>query len=69
MENLQFRLEDFFPIYTREDDDEAENLYNSIVLKKEFDICLIISHIEKIKNMNNSILNVKRDENGYSKII
>ena len=37
MENLQFRLEDFFPIYTREDDDEVENLYNSVVLKKEFD--------------------------------
>ncbi len=35
MDNLQFKLEDFFPIYTREDD--TDNLYNSVVLKKEFD--------------------------------
>ena len=39
------------------------------VLKKEFDKCIIISHLDKIKNMNNTVLMVKRDENGYSKII
>ncbi len=39
------------------------------VLKKEFDKCIIISHLEKIKNMNNTVLRIKRDEKGYSKII
>ena len=39
------------------------------VLKKEFDKCIIISHLDKIKNMNNTVLRVKRDEKGYSKII
>ena len=39
------------------------------VLRKEFDKCIIISHLDKITNMNNTVLRVKRDENGYSKII
>ena len=39
------------------------------VLKKEFNKCIIISHMEKIKNMNNKVLSVIRDNNGYSKII
>ena len=39
------------------------------IIKKEFEMCIIISHIEKIKNMNNKMLKVKRDEGGYSKII
>jgi exonuclease SbcC len=38
------------------------------VLKKEFNKCIIISHLDKIKNMNNRVLRVSRDENGYSKI-
>ncbi len=39
------------------------------LLKKEFDKCIIISHLDKIKNMNNKFLMVKRDEGGYSTII
>ena len=34
MEQLRFRLEDFFPIYTMEDEKE---FYNSVPIKKEFD--------------------------------
>ena len=39
------------------------------VLKKEFNKCIIISHLDKIKNINNTVLSVKSDENVYSKII
>lgn len=34
MEQLRFRLEDFFPIYTMEDE---KDFYNSVPIKKEFD--------------------------------
>jgi hypothetical protein len=42
MDELQFKLEDFFPIYTKSDDDDIVNgnlkpLYESIIFKKEFD--------------------------------
>ena len=42
MEELQFKLEDFFPIYTKLDDDEIVDgnlkaLYESVIFKKEFD--------------------------------
>ena len=39
--SLEFKLEDFFPIYTTADedvvDDNLSGLYNSVILKKEFD--------------------------------
>jgi len=39
--SLEFKLEDFFPIYTSIDEDVIDNnlapLYNSVILKKEFD--------------------------------
>ena len=34
MEQLRFKLEDFFPIYTMEDEKE---FYSSVPIKKEFD--------------------------------
>jgi hypothetical protein len=42
MNELEFKLEDFFPIYTKSDDDDIidgnlGSLYESIIFKKEFD--------------------------------
>ena len=39
------------------------------VMKREFDKCIIISHLDKIKNMNKTVLMVERGTDGYSKII
>ena len=39
------------------------------VLKNEFEKCIIVSHLDKIKNMNNKVLKVGRGVDGYSMII
>ena len=46
---------------------KLHNLFD--ILNKEFDFCLIISHIESIKNEQYKNINIKRNDDGFSYIV
>lgn len=39
------------------------------LIKKQYKWCIVISHLEKIKNFYDDTYSIEKNENGYSKII
>ena len=46
--------------------EKINNLFE--ILKNDFDMCLVISHLDVIKDMKNHQINIKRNKEGYSYI-
>ena len=59
--------EGFFSSCDVEKINKVHNLFD--ILNKEFEFCLIISHIELIKNEQYKNINIKRNDEGFSYIV
>ena len=62
-----FFVDEGFGSFDKHKLSKIHNLFD--VLNKEFDICLIISHLELIKNEKHKEINIERNNDGFSYIV